>query len=200
MEKTLEKIAIQLEVFRPKKLLLPDIFVYSKTDLISWIDLNTKDTEEYSIFEGYVGYVSNKPIFKLKTSKYLALHHALSDSACTRNAVIACFFKGTMDDLYPALPEPFQQFADILKDWLNDFRNYLNTQVAIGFHFEPFKTRKDYALYVQDLPEREKMFRGFFFSNQEDVCDKTKDLGAVFTTWICANYEKYEDFFKSMFT
>ncbi len=186
------------KIFLPECIPLSDCGIVSLDDANKWVEKQSsrKDISEYP--EGYIVYNQFGPVCKMKNSVYLALHHSLSDAACTRNAVIASFFKGTMDDLYPALPEPFQKFADKLKDWLNDFKNYLNTQVAIPFHGEPFKTRKDYALYVQALPEREQMFRAFFFALQEDICDPTKNLGDVFTKWIIQNFEKYEDYWKSL--
>jgi len=186
------------ELYMPARFPMEVAEVYNKKQAEEWVErqASNKAFGEYS--EGFVVYDRFGPVCKMKNSAYLALHHSLSDAACTRNAVVDAFFKGSMDDLYPALPEQFQKFADKLKDWINDFRNYLNTQVSHPFHFSEFKTRKDYALYVQALPERERMFSGFFFSNQEGVCDKTKDLGDLFTKWICSNYVKYIDFFKAM--
>lgn len=173
-----------------------DVFTLKQAQ--DWVEKQAGNRQFGEYAEGFVIYDAVGPVCKMKNSVYLALHHSLSDAACTRNAVIASFFKGSMDDLYAALPEEFQRFADKLKDWLNDFRNYLDTQVAEPFHHSPFPTRKDYALYVQALPEREKMFRGFFFSNQEGVCDPKKSLSDLFTSWISENYEKYEDYWKKM--
>jgi hypothetical protein len=148
--------------------------------------------------EGFVVYDAFGPVCKMKNSNYLALHHSLSDAACTRKAVVTAFFKGTMDDLYAALPEEFQKAADKLKDWLADFIVYLNKEVGPSFKSQAFANRKEYALYVQGLPAREKMFSGFFFANQELVCDPSSQLGDSFSAWIQKNSEKYEDYWKKI--
>jgi len=183
---------------------LPQFAHFSNIDIKSlsaaqsFVERKTIDKTLGEYSEGFVVYDEFGPVCKMKNSVYIALHHSLSDSACTRKAVVSSFFKGTMDDLYPALPEEFQHAADNLKNWLNEFRVYMNVHVAPSFKSTPFSTRKEYALYIQGLPQKEKMFSGFFFSNQEKVCNPQENLGDDFTMWIQQNWEKYDEFWKKI--
>jgi hypothetical protein len=164
-----------------------------------WIEAESGKIELYGEYpEGFVVYNDKGPICKMKNSGYLALHHSLSDAACTRKAVVAAFFKGTMDDLYAALPEEFQGFADKLRDWASEIHVHFSNVVAPTFRSQKFNSRKDYALYVQGLPEPESKFRPFFFQHQEEICESDNDLGAFFLSWLKKNYEKYMDDWKNM--
>jgi hypothetical protein len=175
-----------------------DLGISSLDEAQKYVESKTGDISLGEYPEGFVVYDNFGPVCKMKNANYLALHHSLSDAACTRKAVVAAFFQGNMDDLYAALPEEFQKAADKLKDWLADFKVYLNSQVANSFKSQPFNSRKDYALYVQGLPERERMFQAFFFSNQPNVCDPTRNLADDFSAWVQKNWEKYDDYWKKI--
>jgi hypothetical protein len=175
-----------------------DIGINTLDEAKKYVESKTGDSSFGEYPEGFVVYDNYGPLCKMKNANYIALHHSLSDAACTRKAVVAAFFKGNMDDLYAALPEEFQKAADRLRDWLADFKVYLNSQVAHSFKSQPFNTRKDYALYVQALPERERMFQSFFFSNQDKVCDPDANLGDDFSEWIQKNSEKFDDYWKKV--
>jgi hypothetical protein len=183
----------------PKRAKLSDIGITSLEDAQAWIEKQVADISTYGEYaEGFVLYDKFGPSCKMKNSVYLALHHSLSDSACTLKAVIHSLFSGTMDDLYAALPEEYQKFADKLKTWLNEYKVHLNVNVAPKFRTTPFATRKDYALFVQALSPKEKQFQTFFFSDQKGICDQNVDLGELFISWILQNHEKYYDYWKSM--
>lgn len=172
------------------------------TDLQSaekWIEAESSKKEIYGEYpEGFVVYDDKGPVCKMKNSGYLALHHSLSDAACTRKAVVKSFFKGTMDDLYAALPEEFQKFADKLSDWAAKMNAHFSQVVAPTFRADKFKDRKEYALFVQGLPDPESKFKPFFFTHQDEVCDADIDLGSFFIEWLATNYEKYMDDWKNM--
>lgn len=197
-----DQIKNEVQHLAPVKLPLFDSFaslgITSLDAAQKYVESKISDKSLGDYPEGFVVYDEFGPVCKMKNSAYLALHHSLSDAACTRKAVVAAFFKGSMDDLYPALPEEFQKAADKLKDWLGAFRVYLNNDIAPLFKGQVFASRKDYAIRVQTLPADAKMFSGFFFAHQDAVCDPSKNLGDDFAASIQKTWEKYEDFWKKI--
>jgi len=187
-------------VHTPVKKSFLDIGITDLKSAEKWIEDESSKKEIYGEYpEGFVVVNDKGPVCKMKNSGYLALHHSLSDAACTRKAVVRAFFKGTMDDLYAALPEEFQKFADKLSDWASKMNSHFSNVVAPTFRSGKFKDRKEYAIFVQELPEPEGNFKPFFFQNQDKVCDNDINLGSAFIEWLSQNFEKYMDDWKSMY-
>lgn len=186
--------AEQIGVAIPDMFLLASEGISTLDELARWVDKASEDTADVQYREGFVIYDSMTPIAKIKTSRYLSLHHlGGGDLGCTRNAVIECFFAGTLDDVWGVLHDSMKEFAEGLKVKV---ANMCNTVYVAAEKIDPtsISSQKDYALWVKaNIPPQ---FSGFFFQNKDAVLAK-KDIREEFSFWVKNNYKKYDSTWKS---
>jgi T4 RnlA family RNA ligase len=183
----------QLGVYLPRSFFLYELEIKTQEDLVRWVEDNTTDDADCKYKEGYVGYISGKPIFKAKCQNYLSRHKfSGGDVGATRNNIIEVFFSGCLDDYYDALVDSMKLFADKLKEKAIILNQKVNAMIS-EMKGKSFPTQKDYALYV--LANVDKTFSSFFFANKEKILsgEITND---DFVHWLKVNQSKFESHWK----
>jgi hypothetical protein len=183
----------------PYKSKLKDLSLNDLKETLSWVESQASDFGKYGEYpEGFVLYKGETPICKIKNSAYLLLHSSLSDPACTRKAVINCFFQGTIDDIYSALPDKYKESVEKLKKNHNEIKENIKTACNL-LRQNSFQTRKDYALYILNNQNQIfKQFKSFFFAFQKEACDSNIDIREIFSNWIIENYSNFDELWKKV--
>jgi len=176
--------------------------VGSKEELISLVEELAKDEVRFGkIPEGFVGYVSGRPVCKIKNEKYCQTHRILTgDKAFVLKNVVASVFCGNVDDIYGDLTDELKEFVDRLKEKIRQIIDQLNGVSYQLFLMDNKFNAKEYALKVQELTNNELlMFRGFLFDKKKEICE-TGNMRDLFLPWIVNGnrYEKNLDFWRNV--
>lgn len=154
-----------------------------------WFEI--KKLVESKAGEEYEGIVVTDHTFKrlkLKNSKYVLLHHALTNFSS--NTALEVFFKGQteIDEIVAYKPELFKVFKDIqfgysqLSEYANETlktckSQFGNDRKAIGLHFEQWKSLRNPVINFT----KGWVFKKLFDPNYEDV---------DFSSYLKLEYEK----------
>jgi hypothetical protein len=156
-----------------------DIINLAPVHRISCYDLNIKNKEEMISFvenfqgntshfgknpEGWVVYINDIPVAKVKNSRYLALHRfSDSDPLCSRNSLVDLFLAGGVDDVYSDLSPTMKAFCDSMGEFIrNNGADFI--ALCSSVKEKNPQTQKDYALLVKDTP-----FAAFMFKNKDFI-------------------------------
>lgn len=172
-------------------------------------DALTTEPDEPEYKEGFVLYDDSKPIGKIKNKPYLLLHSIMGghDSMFTIKNIVRCYFGGTLDDIYSALPEVLQKGADTLKQGFADLVAQLvaavaevNKQHCCSDYSEPKEEQKHYAQVVMKVVpelvgEYGRTATGYFFQQKKDI---VKGVLGNFSSYVQENCEKQMDYWKAV--
>jgi hypothetical protein len=164
---TVNEFAVKWNIHIPNRVMLYEHNLNGVAEVVEWVEKNSPDTADIQFKEGYVLYDGMKPVGKIKTANYLALHHVGGgDTAHSRNVLIDAFFAGTVDDIEKVLNDSLVAFLAKLREWYAAKRAAIFNEVA-DIAKNEYPTQKDFALRVQKIDD--KRIASFFFANKEKV-------------------------------
>lgn len=164
---TVAEFAIKWNIHLPHRVMLYQHNLNSLAQVVEWVEKNSADDADVQYKEGYVLYDGMKPVGKIKTTNYLALHHVGGgDTAHSRNVIIDAFFAGTVDDIEKVLNDTLVAFLAKLRVWYAEKRTYILNEVMEIAKSE-YPTQKDYALRVQKIAD--KRLASLFFALKDKV-------------------------------
>lgn len=192
---TVAEFSIKWNIHLPHRVMLYQHNLNSVAQLVEWVEKNSADDADVQYKEGYVLYDGMKPVGKLKTANYLALHHVGGgDTAHSRNVIIDAFFAGTVDDIEKVLNDTLVAFLAKLRVWYAEKRTYIMNEVTEIAKSE-YPTQKDYAMRVQKIAD--KRLASFFFALKDKVIAGAVD-GDDIARFFKQSWSKFEKDIKDL--
>lgn len=176
-----------------------DISFRTKEELYQIVEKLSEDEERFGkIPEGFVGYFSERPAFKVKNQRYCQAHKILTgDRQYVLKNIVASVFCGNVDDIYGDLTDELKQFVDRLKvDILRRIEKVQNVSEQL-YSFEGKNDAKEYALKLNSFVDNDSellMFRAFMFEKKKDVCS-SGNIRHLVLDWLVEKnrFEKWMD-------
>lgn len=157
----------------------------SADDLIAWVEDQSNDPRYGQWPEGFVAYLGQEPVAKLKNQRYLQLHAVGGgDIATARKRVQQALFTGTIDDVEQALVDDLVVHLEALRAEVRHMTAEAIHVMGLVLAEAPFADRKAFALAVQrHVPER---YRAWAYLRGP--------AGTLsFDEWMAAHYTKLQD-------
>jgi hypothetical protein len=135
---------------RPHGHVVSTLGLRTDEDLVAWVEAQSNDPRYGQWPEGFVAYLGNAPVAKIKNQRYLQLHAVGGgDVATARKRVQQALFGGTIDDVEQALVDDLVVHLEALRASVRHMSaeaiHTMNAALADG----PFTDRKAFALAVQ---------------------------------------------------
>jgi hypothetical protein len=204
-EEHVDILAKFLCVYRPAVVSCIQAKLCSLDDVLAFVDRESKEDDKYGQFpEGWVGYLDNHPVVKLKNARYLAIHGTVcaNEPVRYRKGIASSLLLGTFDDIkqFVDSSQILSAYANRVKEKLASFR--LSIQRAAEELAECSSyTKKEYALSVQR--RLDPILHGFFYVCREELMSKPMEALSTFDAWLrrtgknhIPNYERFVDSLK----
>lgn len=181
-ENDVETVAQKLNVMVPKKFSMD---FNSVEELNAWVEQKTGEQDGIEHKEGFVVYMDNVPVAKLKSASYVLLHKVATN--LSHNDVLEAMFTDKWDDIEKYAPLYLQTFSNKVKIAYRNNINYLAEKLPM--FDKTFETQKDLAMFIQKNIDR-KVFHAYFYKNKGNWNIDTA------SKWVKDNWKNFEDDYK----
>lgn len=174
----------------PEVIKVEDLGLTLKDELVLFVEQQSRESKYGKWPEGFVLYVDQAPIAKLKNRTYLQCFYTLGgDKVLAKKGIMEAVISGSIDDIYGHLDEELQAYADELKHRVAEqMRETYAFMERVGGNSELNPRAFAFAVKTDVLPQ----FQSFFFKNRQALLNGTLDGRQAFEDWLHVNLEKIQ--------
>ncbi|MGK7930464.1 MAG: RNA ligase [Microcystaceae cyanobacterium] len=128
----------------------PKVYKFSSVEDCLQTTASLEDLEE-----GYVVYLDNTPISKIKSPKYVAIHRIRGELGLTPKRIMQLILTNEQAEYLQYFPED-EQYLTPYRQALSELMELLETTYA---KVKDIEVQKDFALAIQDFPYKSVLFQ-----------------------------------------